>query len=123
MRKYNIIRSTIFWDVTPCSPAEIYRHFGVTSVNFHRRRTPEHEYSQLWEPQTQHILSVLYNVIIRYMHRLCGLVVRVPGYTSRGPGFNSRRYQIFWEVVGLERGPLSRVIIEELLERKAAAPG
>jgi hypothetical protein len=25
-------------------------------------------------------------------------------------GFDSRRYQIFWEVVGLERGPLSLVI-------------
>jgi hypothetical protein len=44
-------------------------------------------------------------------------VVRVPGYRSRGPEFDSRRYQIFWEVVGLERGPLSLVrIIEELLE-------
>jgi hypothetical protein len=27
--------------------------------------------------------------------RLCGLVVRVPGYRSWGPGFHSRRYQIF----------------------------
>jgi hypothetical protein len=35
--------------------------------------------------------------------RLCGLGVRVPDYTSRCPGFDSRRYQIFWEVVGLER--------------------
>jgi hypothetical protein len=26
---------------------------------------------------------------------LCGLVVRVPGYRSRGPGFDSRRYHIF----------------------------
>jgi hypothetical protein len=26
---------------------------------------------------------------------LCGLVVRVPGYRSRGPGFDSRHYQIF----------------------------
>jgi hypothetical protein len=37
--------------------------------------------------------------------------------------FDSRRYQIFWEVVGLERDPLSLVrIIEELLERIVAAP-
>jgi hypothetical protein len=36
----------------------------------------------------------------------CGLVVRVPGYRSGGPGFAFRRYQIFWQVVGLERGPL-----------------
>jgi hypothetical protein len=28
--------------------------------------------------------------------RLCGLVVRVPGYRSRDPGFDSRSYQIFF---------------------------
>ena len=51
--------------------------------------------------------------------RLCGLVVRVSGYTYRGPGFDPRRYQIFWVVVGLERGPLSLVrSTEELLEWK-----
>jgi hypothetical protein len=27
--------------------------------------------------------------------RLCGLVVRVPGYRTRGPGFDFQRYQIF----------------------------
>jgi hypothetical protein len=27
--------------------------------------------------------------------RICGLVVGVVGYRSRGPGFDSRRYQIF----------------------------
>jgi hypothetical protein len=49
--------------------------------------------------------------------RLCGLVVRVPGYRYRGPGFDSRGYQIFFEIVGQERGPLSLLrIIEELLE-------
>jgi hypothetical protein len=49
--------------------------------------------------------------------RLCGLVVRVPGYRYRGPGFDSRRYQIFSEVVGLKRGPLSLVrIMEELFQ-------
>jgi hypothetical protein len=52
----------------------------------------------------------------RYADRLCGLVVRVPGYRSRDPGLDSRRYQIFGEVVGVEPGLLSLVkIIEELL--------
>jgi hypothetical protein len=53
----------------------------------------------------------------------CGLVVRVFGYRSRGPEFDSRRVQIFWEAAGLERGPLSLVrTIEELLEGKVAVP-
>jgi hypothetical protein len=48
---------------------------------------------------------------------LSNLVVRVPGYRSTGPGFDSRRYHIFWEVVCLERGPLSLVrITEELFQ-------
>jgi hypothetical protein len=56
--------------------------------------------------------------------RLCGLVVRVPGYRSRDPGFDSLRYEIFWEAVGLERGPLSLVsITEELLEWKSSGSG
>jgi hypothetical protein len=53
--------------------------------------------------------------------RLCGLVVRVLGYRSEGPGSipdTTRK-----TVVGLERGPLSLVsTTEELLDRKVAAP-
>jgi hypothetical protein len=46
------------------------------------------------------------------------------GSRSRGPGFDSRRYQIFWEVVGLERVPLSLVSkTEELLGRKSSGSG
>jgi hypothetical protein len=53
--------------------------------------------------------------------RLCGLVVKVSGYRSRGPGFDSRPYQIFWEVGSLERGPLSLVrTTEELHEWKSS---
>jgi hypothetical protein len=54
------------------------------------------------------------------MRPLCGLVVRVLGYRSRGPGSipsTNRR-----KVVGLERGPLSLVsTTEEQLDRKVAA--
>jgi hypothetical protein len=56
--------------------------------------------------------------------RLCGLMVRVPGYRFRGPGFDSRLYQIFGEIVGVERGLLSPVsTTEELLERKSSGSG
>jgi hypothetical protein len=66
----------------------------------------------------------IYCHVFMVVDRLCCLVVRVTGYRSRGPGFNSRRYQIFWEVVGLERGPLSLVrITEELLEWKSSGYG
>jgi hypothetical protein len=59
-----------------------------------------------------------------HFDRLCSLVVRVPGYTSRGLGFDSQRYQIFCEVVDLERGPLSLMsITEELLEWKSSGSG
>jgi hypothetical protein len=55
--------------------------------------------------------------------RLCGLVVRVPGYRSRGPGFDSRALQ-GKKVVGLERCPLSLVsATEELLGRNSSGSG
>jgi hypothetical protein len=45
-------------------------------------------------------------------------------YRSRGPRFDSRRFQIFWEAVGLERGPLILVrTTEELLERNTSGSG
>jgi hypothetical protein len=47
--------------------------------------------------------------------RLCGLVVRVPGCRSRGPGS-------FPALPGLDQGPLSLVTTtEELLERKKSS--
>jgi hypothetical protein len=54
------------------------------------------------------------------MDRLCGLVVRVIGYRSGGPGSipsTTRK-----KVVDMERGPLSLVSTTELLDRKVAAP-
>jgi hypothetical protein len=61
---------------------------------------------------------------VQFVDHLCGLVVRVPSYRSRGSGFDSQRYQIFREVVGLERGPLSLVsTIEKLLGRNSSGCG
>jgi hypothetical protein len=43
---------------------------------------------------------------------------------SQRSGLDSQRYQIFWEVVGLERGPLGLVnTIEVILERKSNGSG
>jgi hypothetical protein len=74
---------------------------------------------------TRNILTcIIINLLSVPSDRLCGLVVRFPGHRPRDPGFDSRRYQIFWEVVGLEQGPLSIVsITEELRECKNSAPG
>jgi hypothetical protein len=55
-----------------------------------------------------------------YRYRLCSLVAGVLGYISRGPS-SIRHYQIFWEVVGLERGPLNLMsTTEELLGRNSS---
>jgi hypothetical protein len=67
--------------------------------------------------------------MLRLIHRLCGLVVRVLGYRSGGPGsipgttrFSGKKKKKE-TVVGLERGPFSLVsTTEELLDRKVAAP-
>jgi hypothetical protein len=51
--------------------------------------------------------------------RLCGLVVRVLGYRSGGPGSIPGTTKKKKVVVGLERGSLSLVsTAEDLLERK-----
>jgi hypothetical protein len=67
------------------------------------------------------------NIFHMYMYEndsVCGVVVRVSGYTSRAPRLDSQPYQIFWEVGSLERGPLSLVrTIEELLEWKSRSSG
>jgi hypothetical protein len=70
------------------------------------------------------IIIIIIIIIFRYasVDRLCGLMVRVLGYRSGSPGSipgTTRKKN----VVGLERGPPSLVsTIEELLDRKVAAP-
>jgi hypothetical protein len=72
------------------------------------------------EKANQKQTARLFNLYIS-SDRLCGLVVRVLGYRSGGPGSipgTTKR-----KVVGLERGLLSLVsTTEELLDRKVAVP-
>jgi hypothetical protein len=70
-----------------------------------------------------HIYSELFHKFcyLQKLYFLCGLVVRVLGYRSGGPG--SIPGTTTKNVVGLERGPLSLVsTTEELLDRKVAVP-
>jgi hypothetical protein len=59
------------------------------------------EISVTWTTRSSSNDELLINLMILgcCCDRLCDLVVRVPDYRSRRPGFDSRRYQIFWEVV------------------------
>jgi hypothetical protein len=60
------------------------------------------------------------NKTLHCVDRLCGLVVRVLGYRSGGPG-SIPGTTTKKKVVGLERGPLVSTT-EELLDNKVAAP-
>jgi hypothetical protein len=62
-----------------------------------------------------HSLRILNLFTYDQYDRFCGMVVRVSGYRSRDPGLDFWHYQIFCEVVGLERGPLSLVSTSEKL--------
>jgi hypothetical protein len=69
-------------------------------------------------------MLIFFKYLFLTKDRLCGLVVSVSGYKSRGPGIDSRPYQTFSEVGGLERGALSLVrTTEDLLEVKSSGSG
>jgi hypothetical protein len=76
------------------------------------------------------LIQNLFTDAVEYPDRLWGLVVRVLGYRSGGPGsipgttrFSEKKKKKGKQVVGLKRGPLSLVSTnEELLDKKVAAP-
>jgi hypothetical protein len=95
----------------------------VHYVPFRRRKSHGKCLSRFGIKNVQATEVLIYNIRVFKIScdRLCGLVVRVLGYRSGGPGpipGTTRKKR----VVGLERGPLSLVsTTEELLERKVAA--
>jgi hypothetical protein len=90
----------------------------MLSVHCTGRAEPELQTSAVSKPHNQ----TNNPQVFVWTDRLCGLVVRVLGYRSGGPGSIPGTTKKI-KVVGLERGPLSLVsTTEELLDRKVAAP-
>ena len=82
-----------------------------------QRNCPKEFHSKNKFEKLVHLVGFIIRKLKLIFDHLCGLVVRVSGYRYRGLGFDSRRYQIFWIEVGLERGPFSLARSnEELLE-------
>jgi hypothetical protein len=74
------VKSIIFRYVTPCSLLEVYF------------------YQIVWRDIPEDSRPILQRHLVRSVNMLVclgGLVVRVSGYRSRDPGFDSRRFQIF----------------------------
>jgi hypothetical protein len=72
-------------------------------------------------PAYSGLVAVFHYILVQAIDRLCGLVVRVLGYRSGGPG--SIPGTTKKKVVGLERGPPTLVsTTEELLDRTVEAP-
>jgi hypothetical protein len=89
----------------------------------------------MWEPlhiTTLSASTVIKIIALQFTILLYPLLLWPPVWSSgqsfwiqiQRSWFDSRRYQIFWEILGLERVPLSFVgKIEELLERKSSGSG
>jgi hypothetical protein len=112
------MKGSFFWNITSYNLLKInWRVGGTCCLHLQVRRISQEIYQGEIGSKHNHFSD-------RHFDRLCGLVVRVPGYRSRGPGFDSRQYQNFWEAVGLERVPLRLVsTTEELLGRNSSGSG
>jgi hypothetical protein len=101
-----------------------------------KRKYPNNTEAHLWSlyllvTPIYHPHNKLLLLLYIYIY-MCVCVYRLPLWSNgksswlqiQRPGFDSRLYQIFWEVVGLERDPLSLVsTTEELLGRKSSGSG
>jgi preprotein translocase subunit SecG len=113
----NVLHLTLTGDY---KHATNFRGYQISPFNGSNRVIPQSQFSE----DVMKIETVKNVRRCKPVDRLRCLVVRVSGYRSRGSGFESRCYQIFWEIVGLERGAHSLVSTnEELLERKSSGFG
>jgi hypothetical protein len=99
---------SVFWDVTHCNLMQIHRYLEgryCSIFRFEKYAKPatsrKHTKSTAASFETSVSSITLHGAVLQMMafftvtavkDRLCGLVVRVVGYRSRGPEFDSRRY-------------------------------
>jgi hypothetical protein len=100
----------------------LMKRYSATCADLLRTRKSQEGAAQFWYPRPK------INRILHLGIAICRQPLWSGGQSSwlqnQRSGFDSRCYQIFWEVVGLERGPLSLVsTIEELLGRDSSGPG
>jgi hypothetical protein len=75
------------------------------------------------------VAALLQRTLLKYLYLIGVVIASVVQWSEflagePDPGFDSRRFQIFGEAVGLERGPLSLVrTTEELLGRNSSGSG
>jgi hypothetical protein len=72
------------------APLLLTSHPSSMCSSYHTQQLPLLPSASL--PRLLLLFSVYHR---RVLERLCGLVVRIPGYRSRNPGFDSQHYQIF----------------------------
>jgi hypothetical protein len=81
----------------------------------------ENLWTKTWVWQILHYEDFIHYHLQRVQYHLLGDHANHVWFCKWLTGFNSRCYQSFWEVVGLERGPLSIVsTIKKLLGRKSS---
>jgi hypothetical protein len=108
--------------------ASVDSNFVPRSEFYERHQMDSLTFSAYWHARHQ----ILFSLCKEGGQQICwshwGSPLSSSGQSSwlqiQRSGFDSRRYQLFWEVVGLERGPLSLVsTTEELLGRKSCGSG
>jgi hypothetical protein len=112
-------------------PGDWKMEFPATVTESVRRIEPSYDAVSIdevewcsWNSCQCEIGRLLQGTVIVSLHGMHLVVLHNSVSIVKDPGFDSRRYQIFWEVVGLEQVPLSLVrITEELREWKSRGFG